>query len=57
MPPGASAIRSGTIQLFLHEPVETRGLDIGDRAELIARVRGPMEETLSRFRKAAATTL
>jgi 1-acyl-sn-glycerol-3-phosphate acyltransferase len=57
MPPGAAAIRSGTIQIFLHEPVETRGLDIGDRTELMARVRRPMEETLSHFRKPAGTTL
>jgi 1-acyl-sn-glycerol-3-phosphate acyltransferase len=57
MPPGTSAIRPGTIQIFLHDPVETRGLDITDRVELMARVRGPMQETLSRFSKEAETVL
>jgi 1-acyl-sn-glycerol-3-phosphate acyltransferase len=48
MPPGSSAIRSGTIEIFFHDPVPTRGLEAKDRGELIQRVRAPMEETLAR---------
>ena len=48
MPPGSLAIRSGTIEIFLHEPIETSGLGRKDRQDLMARVRAPMEETLTR---------
>lgn len=48
MPPGSFAVRSGTIEVFLHDPIETRGLDVKDRVELMTRVRKPMEETLLR---------
>jgi 1-acyl-sn-glycerol-3-phosphate acyltransferase len=50
MPPGSFAIRSGTIEIFFHDPIETSGLQSRDRFELIARVRAPMEEVLSRHR-------
>lgn len=48
MPPGSPAIRSGTIEIFLHEPIETTGLGTKHRQDLMARVRAPMEETLTR---------
>ena len=48
MPPGSLAIRSGTIEIFPHEPIETVGLDRKDRQALMAKVRAPMEETLTR---------
>lgn len=47
MPPGSYAIRSGTIHIYFHEPIETRGLQGRDRPALMARVRAPMEETLA----------
>jgi 1-acyl-sn-glycerol-3-phosphate acyltransferase len=53
MPPGSYAIRSGTIKIIFHDPVETTGLDGRDRFELIARVRAPMEEALARHRASA----
>lgn len=48
MPPGSLAIRSGTIEIFLHDPVETKGISPRDRQKLIESVRAPMEETLAR---------
>ncbi|MGH9337285.1 MAG: lysophospholipid acyltransferase family protein, partial [Vicinamibacteria bacterium] len=56
MPPGSFRIRSGRIDIFFHEPVETRGLQSRDRMDLIARVRAPMEETLSRHRTGSLMT-
>jgi 1-acyl-sn-glycerol-3-phosphate acyltransferase len=53
MPPGSFAIRPGTIEIYFHDPIETTGLQPRDRFELIARVRAPMEEVLSRHRKDA----
>ncbi|HJS74905.1 MAG TPA: lysophospholipid acyltransferase family protein [Vicinamibacteria bacterium] len=53
MPPGSFAIRPGTIEIFFHDPIETKGLQARDRFELIARVRAPMEEVLSRHRASA----
>jgi 1-acyl-sn-glycerol-3-phosphate acyltransferase len=53
MPPGSFAIRPGTIEIFFHDPIETSGLQSRDRFELIARVRAPMEEVLSRHRASA----
>lgn len=50
MPPGSIAIRSGTIEIYFHEPIETRGLGPEGRAELMNRVRAPMLETLDRHR-------
>jgi 1-acyl-sn-glycerol-3-phosphate acyltransferase len=55
MPPGSYAIRPGVIEIFFHDPIETKGLQSRDRFELIARVRAPMEEVLARHR--AATVL
>ena len=49
MPPESLAIRSGTIDIYFHEPIETRGLGPTGRAELMKRVRAPMEETLARY--------
>lgn len=46
MPPGSVAIRSGTIEIYFHEPVETKALG---RGELMQRVRAPMEATLARY--------
>lgn len=48
MPPGSFSIRSGTIHIYFHDPVETRGLEGRDRAALMERVRAPMEEMLAR---------
>ncbi len=48
MPPGSFAIRSGTIEVFFHEPIETSGLGGKDRFGLIRRVRQLMIETLVR---------
>jgi 1-acyl-sn-glycerol-3-phosphate acyltransferase len=46
MPPGSLAIRSGTIEIYFHEPIEIQSLG---RAELMTRVRAPMEDTLARY--------
>jgi 1-acyl-sn-glycerol-3-phosphate acyltransferase len=53
MPPGSFAIRPGTLEIFFHDPIETKGLQSRDRFELIARVRAPMEEVLTRHRASA----
>jgi len=55
MPPGSYAIRPGVIEIFFHDPIETKGLQNRDRFELIAKVRAPMEEVLARHR--ASTVL
>lgn len=49
MPPESLAIRSGTIDIYFHEPIDTKALGPTGRAELMKRVRAPMEETLARF--------
>ena len=49
MPPGSLAIRSGTIEIYFHEPVETTGLGPSGRIELMRKVRAPMEATLARY--------
>ena len=49
MPPGSFAIRSGTIDIYFHEPIDTKELGPSGRVELMKRVRVPMEETLSRY--------
>lgn len=49
MPPESFAIRSGTIDIYFHEPIDTKELGPTGRAELMKRVRAPMEETLARF--------
>jgi 1-acyl-sn-glycerol-3-phosphate acyltransferase len=49
MPPESLAIRSGTIDIYFHEPIDTKELGPTGRAELMKRVRAPMEETLARF--------
>ena len=46
MPPRSIAIRSGTIEIFFHDPIETSGLENKDRFDLIRRVRQPMSEML-----------
>lgn len=48
MPPGSLAIRSGTIEIHFHDPIETAGLVPRDRVRLMELVRAPMEETLAR---------
>ncbi len=53
MPPGSFAIKPGKIEIFFHDPIATTGLQSRDRFELIARVRAPMEEVLSRHRASA----
>lgn len=50
MPPGSFAIRSGTVEIFFHDPVSTAGLEPKDRVLLMKRVRAPIEETLRRHR-------
>ncbi|TDI36042.1 MAG: 1-acyl-sn-glycerol-3-phosphate acyltransferase [Acidobacteria bacterium] len=47
MPPGSNRIRSGTIEIFFHEPIGTEGLGARDRARLMERVRACMEEVLA----------
>jgi 1-acyl-sn-glycerol-3-phosphate acyltransferase len=47
MPPGSFAIRSGVIDIFFHEPVETQGMDNRDRFRLMQKVRAPMEAVLA----------
>jgi 1-acyl-sn-glycerol-3-phosphate acyltransferase len=54
MPPGSYGIRPGVIEIYFHDPIETRGLESRDRFELIAKVRAPMQETLASYRAAAA---
>ena len=49
MPPGSIPIRSGTIEIFFHDAIETAGLGHAGRAELMEQVRAPMEKTLARF--------
>lgn len=49
MPPGSYAIRSGTIEIYFHDPIDTKGLGPGGRVELMKQVRVPMEETLARY--------
>jgi 1-acyl-sn-glycerol-3-phosphate acyltransferase len=49
MPPGSLAIRSGTIEIFFHEPIETKALGPAGRSALMERVRAPMEATLARY--------
>lgn len=42
MPPGSRAIRSGTIEVIFHEPIQTAHLPVTARAELISLVRAPI---------------
>jgi len=49
MPPESLAIRSGTIEIYFHEPIETKELGASGRSELMKRVRAPMEEMLARY--------
>jgi 1-acyl-sn-glycerol-3-phosphate acyltransferase len=49
MPPGSFSIRPGTIEIFIHDPIATRGLDNKDRAGLMARVRNTMLPSLGRY--------
>jgi len=49
MPPESFAIRSGTIDIYFHEPIDTKELGPTGRVELMKRVRAPMEETLARY--------
>jgi len=46
MPPGSNRIRSGTIEIFFQEPIETEGLGASDRVRLMERVRVGMEDIL-----------
>ena len=45
MPPGSLAIRSGTIEIFFHDPIEIEGDGASGRIQLMERVREPMEAT------------
>ncbi len=47
MPPGSNRIRSGTIEIFFQEPIETEGLGASDRVRLMERVRVGMEDILA----------
>jgi len=47
MPPGSNRIRSGTIEIFFQEPIETEGLGARDRLRLMERVRACMEDVLA----------
>lgn len=47
MPPGSNRIRSGTIEIFFQEPIETEGLGARDRLRLMERVRVGMEDILA----------
>jgi 1-acyl-sn-glycerol-3-phosphate acyltransferase len=38
MPPGSLAIRSGTVDIYFHEPVPTTGLELQDRKQLMQQV-------------------
>ena len=42
MPPGSKAIRSGTIEVYFHDPIDTSSLPSNARAALMAKVRVPM---------------
>ncbi len=53
MPPGSYKIRRGTIEIFFHDPIETKGLQNRDRFQLIAKVRAPMAAALARHRAPA----
>jgi 1-acyl-sn-glycerol-3-phosphate acyltransferase len=55
MPPGSVKIRSGTIEVFFHDPIETKGMVAQDRRKLMARVREPMERTLARHLEVQAS--
>ncbi len=47
MPKGKASIKPGTIQLWFHPPIETKGLTADDRASLMQQVRRVMEEALA----------
>ena len=47
MPPGSNRIRSGTIEIFFQEPIETEGLGARDHLRLMERVRACMEDVLA----------
>jgi len=49
MPPGSLRIRSGTIEIFFHEPLVTSEAGPRGRAELMKGVRATMNETLGRY--------
>jgi 1-acyl-sn-glycerol-3-phosphate acyltransferase len=53
LPPESYSIRPGTIEIFLHDPIETRGMDAKDRSTLMARVRNTMLPSLSRYEPGA----
>jgi len=46
MPKGKASIKPGTIQLWFHPPIETRGMTADDRGTLMQTVRAVMEEAL-----------
>ncbi len=47
MPPGALRISPGEMTIVFHEPIETAGLNAENRGELMARVRGIIEDALA----------
>jgi 1-acyl-sn-glycerol-3-phosphate acyltransferase len=53
MPPGSYGIKPGVIEIFFHDPIETKGLETRDRFNLIAKVRASIEDRLARHRAAA----
>jgi 1-acyl-sn-glycerol-3-phosphate acyltransferase len=54
MPPGSFSIRSGTIDIFFHDPVPTAGLGREDRDRLIQEVRSRMASALETEPKATS---
>jgi 1-acyl-sn-glycerol-3-phosphate acyltransferase len=53
LPPESYSVRPGTIEIFLHDPIETRGMDAKDRSSLMAKVRNAMLPSLSRYEHGA----
>jgi 1-acyl-sn-glycerol-3-phosphate acyltransferase len=47
MPKGKASIKPGTIQIWFHSPIETKGMTADDRASLMQQVRRVMEEGLA----------
>ena len=48
MPPDRFSIKSGTITIIFHAPIQTVGLSAADREELLAQVREIIQRDLDR---------
>lgn len=55
-PPGNYAIRSATVEIVFHEPIETRSLDLTNRQELLERTRDIIAKDLERRRQEVGDT-